>query len=97
METLFTRPRHPYTRLRSRPRPTCTDREVVSIGGAPPRLDEPNNGLPFQPRCDVVLDRCAEEHPALRLVGAGHEARAIGEGRARVDRQPGVPLLEVEI
>jgi hypothetical protein len=22
----------------------------------------------------VVLDRCAEEHPALRLVGPGHEA-----------------------
>ena len=46
--------------------------QVEGIRG--PRLDEPITGCPFQPRCDVVLDRCAEEHPALRLVGPGHEA-----------------------
>jgi oligopeptide/dipeptide ABC transporter ATP-binding protein len=78
METLFHQPRHPYTRLLFAATPdlygTGEDEGVVSIGGAPPRLDEPTTGCPFRPRCDVVLDRCAEEHPALRLVGPGHEA-----------------------
>jgi len=75
METLFHQPRHPYTRLLFAATPDLYEAgEVVSIGGAPPRLDEPVTGCPFRPRCDVVLDRCAEEHPALRLVGPGHEA-----------------------
>ena len=75
METLFHQPRHPYTRLLFAATPDLYGAgEVVSIGGAPPRLDEPSAGCPFRPRCDVVLERCAEEHPALRLVGPGHEA-----------------------
>jgi len=74
METLFHQPRHPYTRLLFAATPDLYGDEVVSIGGAPPRLDEPATGCPFRPRCDVVLDRCAEEHPALQLVGPGHEA-----------------------
>ena len=75
METLFHHPRHPYTRLLFAATPDLYGTgEVVSIGGSPPRLDEPVTGCPFRPRCDVVLERCAEEHPALRLVGPGHEA-----------------------
>jgi oligopeptide/dipeptide ABC transporter ATP-binding protein len=75
MEMLFHQPRHPYTRLLFAATPDLYgDSEVVSIGGAPPRLDRPMAGCPFQPRCDVVLGRCAEEHPALRPVGPGHEA-----------------------
>src|SRR6185369_371827 len=88
METLFHQPRHPYTRLLFAATPDLygagEDEAVVSIGGAPPRLDEPITGCPFQPRCDVVLERCAEEHPALRLVG-----------RELTGSQE-VPLLEVE-
>ena len=75
METLFHQPRHPYTRLLFAATPDLYgDEDVVSIGGAPPRLDRPAAGCPFQPRCDVVLDRCAREHPPLRLVGRDHEA-----------------------
>jgi oligopeptide/dipeptide ABC transporter ATP-binding protein len=75
METLFHQPRHPYTRLLFAATPDLYGAgEVVSIGGAPPRLDKPVAGCPFQPRCDVVLERCAEDHPALLLVGPGHEA-----------------------
>ena len=75
METLYHQPRHPYTRLLFAATPDLYGTgEVVSIGGAPPRLDRPMAGCPFQPRCDVVLDRCASEHPALRLIEPGHEA-----------------------
>jgi oligopeptide/dipeptide ABC transporter ATP-binding protein len=75
MEELFHQPRHPYTRLLFAATPDLYgDEDVVSIGGAPPRLDRLVAGCPFQPRCDVVMDRCAEEHPALRPVGTGHEA-----------------------
>ena len=57
-------PRIPTPGCCSRPRPTCTGtRSVVSIAGAPPRLDRPMPGCPFRPRCDVVLDRCAEDAP----------------------------------
>jgi oligopeptide/dipeptide ABC transporter ATP-binding protein len=75
MEELFHQPRHPYTRLLFAATPDLYgDEDVVSIGGAPPRLDRPVAGCPFQPRCDVVIDRCAAEHPPLRLVGRDHEA-----------------------
>jgi oligopeptide/dipeptide ABC transporter ATP-binding protein len=75
METLFHQPRHPYTRLLFAATPDLYgDSAVVSITGAPPRLDRPVQGCPFRPRCDVVLDRCAGERPALRLAGPGHEA-----------------------
>src|SRR5215472_3413620 len=45
METLFHQPRHPYTRLLFAATPDLYgDEEVVSIGGAPPRLARPVTG-----------------------------------------------------
>ena len=47
-----------------RPRPTCSATTgVVSIPGAPPRLDRELVGCPFQPRCDSAFAPCAETHP----------------------------------
>jgi oligopeptide/dipeptide ABC transporter ATP-binding protein len=75
MEQLFHHPRHPYTRLLFSATPDLYgDEEVVSIPGAPPRLDRAITGCPFRPRCDMSLERCAEEHPALRPVGLSHGA-----------------------
>ncbi len=83
METLFHQPRHPYTRLLFAATPDLYGTgEVISIPGAPPRLDRSMAGCPFRPRCDVVLDRCADEHPALRAVGLGHEAACHRSGMA---------------
>jgi oligopeptide/dipeptide ABC transporter ATP-binding protein len=74
-EALYHAPRHPYTRLLFAATPDLYGQDaVVSIPGAPPRLDGEIAGCPFRPRCDVPLERCGDEHPELRLVEAGHRA-----------------------
>jgi peptide/nickel transport system ATP-binding protein len=75
IDTLFHEPRHPYTRLLFAATPDLyEDGEVVSIPGAPPRLDRPLTGCPFQPRCDSAFNRCTGERPALKEVGGDHVA-----------------------
>jgi oligopeptide/dipeptide ABC transporter ATP-binding protein len=74
-EALYHAPRHPYTRLLFAATPDLYGQDaVISIPGAPPRLDGEIAGCPFRPRCDVPLERCGGEHPELRLVEAGHRA-----------------------
>jgi peptide/nickel transport system ATP-binding protein len=74
-EALYHNPRHPYTRLLFAATPDLYAHDaVISIPGAPPRLDGEITGCPFRPRCDVPLDRCRSEDPELRLVEAGHQA-----------------------
>jgi len=69
-DDLFHATRHPYTRLLFAATPDLYgDEEVVSIPGAPPRLDEPVIGCPFRPRCDSVIGRCERERPLLRMAG----------------------------
>jgi peptide/nickel transport system ATP-binding protein len=75
VDTLFHDPRHPYTRLLFEATPDLTGEvEVTSIPGAPPRLDRPIVGCPFEPRCDRAFDRCAVETPEVRRVALDHEA-----------------------
>jgi peptide/nickel transport system ATP-binding protein len=75
VDTLFHDPRHPYTRLLFAATPDLSgDKDVVSIAGAPPRLDRPIVGCPFEPRCDRAFEPCPIEMPALLLVGGEHQA-----------------------
>jgi oligopeptide/dipeptide ABC transporter ATP-binding protein len=75
METLFHDPRHPYTRMLFQATPDLYgDDQVKSIPGAPPRLDRPVPGCPFQPRCDSAFSRCTDKEPVLRSVGDAHDA-----------------------
>jgi oligopeptide/dipeptide ABC transporter ATP-binding protein len=75
VDALYHDPRHPYTRLLFAATPDLDDLDgrVVSIPGAPPRLDRPIDGCPFRPRCDRAFDRCSDE-PALVPVGDGRTA-----------------------
>jgi oligopeptide/dipeptide ABC transporter ATP-binding protein len=49
------------------------DEPVLSIPGAPPRLDRPIEGCPFRPRCDSAFEACGVR-PRLEPVAAGHDA-----------------------
>jgi peptide/nickel transport system ATP-binding protein len=67
VDALFHDPRHPYTRLLFAATPDLHGNGVpVSIPGAPPRLDRPLVGCPFQPRCDRAFARCIDERPLLK-------------------------------
>jgi oligopeptide/dipeptide ABC transporter ATP-binding protein len=110
MDGLFHAPRHPYTRLLFAATPDLRGRQdVVSIPGAPPRLDRPIEGCEFRERCDVAIDRCAVERPELLGDGGGRAACHVPGSRpaatpppVAVGRRParsaadGRMLLEVE-
>ena len=75
VDALYHAPRHPYTRMLFAATPDLYgDDQVASIPGTPPRLDVELAGCPFQPRCDVALEQCASERPALRAVDSAHLA-----------------------
>jgi peptide/nickel transport system ATP-binding protein len=76
MLDLYSDPRHPYTRMLFAATPSLSgDEEVVSIPGAPPRLDHEITGCPFRPRCDAAFAPCATVEPVdLALGGERHRA-----------------------
>jgi oligopeptide/dipeptide ABC transporter ATP-binding protein len=70
MDRLYHDPHHPYTRLLFAATPDLYgEGEVVSIPGAPPRLDRDILGCPFAPRCDRTFAPCPEVKPRLLTVG----------------------------
>jgi oligopeptide/dipeptide ABC transporter ATP-binding protein len=75
LETLYHEPGHPYTRMLFAASPDLGmgDEPVLSIPGAPPRLDLSIAGCPFRPRCDSAFSAC-EVRPSLLPLGAGHDA-----------------------
>ena len=67
--TLFTAPKHPYTRglMAAFPSIRSERRPLRGIPGSPPDLGAPPAGCRFSPRCPQVMDRCRAEAPAARL------------------------------
>ncbi|MGZ4114065.1 MAG: ABC transporter ATP-binding protein [Actinomycetota bacterium] len=75
VDALYHEACHPYTRLLFSAVPDPTGRaDVVSIPGAPPRLDRPIPGCPFEARCDRRFDACATVRPRDLDVGDDHRA-----------------------
>jgi oligopeptide/dipeptide ABC transporter ATP-binding protein len=76
-ESLFRRPRHPYTEaLMSAiplPDPDLKMKRIILEGDVPNPIDPPT-GCRFHPRCRYAEARCRSEEPRLRDLGGGHEA-----------------------
>ena len=74
-ETIFAKPKHPYTigLMASVPR-LDSPRKVAprAIEGLPPNLAHLPDGCSFSPRCSYAMDQCHEEAPQLEAVGEGH-------------------------
>ena len=86
-ETLFTVPRHPYTRalMEAIPDMEMAGRERHAVGGEVPSPINPPPGCTFNPRCPLANDRCRAERPAL-ITARGTPAtlvacHAVEEGR----------------
>lgn len=86
--TVFTAPRHPYTRLLldAIPDLEMTGRARTSVAGEVPNPLNPPPGCAFHPRCPHANERCKREVPQLRSVRIdGEEIRvachAVEEGR----------------
>jgi peptide/nickel transport system ATP-binding protein len=75
LDTLYHDPGHPYTRMLFAASPDLAglDETVLSIPGAPPRLDRPIDGCPFRPRCDSAFEACIVR-PDLLAIGESHDA-----------------------
>ncbi len=75
LDALYHAPAHPYTRMlfAASPDLAALDEPVLSIPGAPPRLDRAIDGCPFGPRCDSVFAACSVR-PRLQPVRDGHSA-----------------------
>ncbi|MGF1552077.1 MAG: ABC transporter ATP-binding protein [Paracoccaceae bacterium] len=76
VETLFARPRHPYTQALLATLPghgTRRDR-LATIPGQPPLLGAPPEACPFAPRCPQAHERCRRALPPAFEVGPGHRA-----------------------
>ncbi|TWT10177.1 ABC transporter ATP-binding protein [Reyranella sp. CPCC 100927] len=83
-DTLFRRPRHPYTRmlLDTIPDLEMTGRRRMPVAGEVPSPINPPTGCAFHPRCPFANDRCKKERPELLAAeGTRVACHAVEEGR----------------
>jgi peptide/nickel transport system ATP-binding protein len=82
--TLFSSPRHPYTRmlLDAIPDIAMTGRARTPVQGEVPNPLQPPSGCAFHPRCPQADARCRSERPALlAFKGIRVACHAVQEGR----------------
>jgi oligopeptide/dipeptide ABC transporter ATP-binding protein len=86
---IFGAPCHPYTMGLEQAFPDIRDpmRTLVSIAGAPPRLDRPLEACPFTARCPFAVDRCRVEKPAPRAIVPGHVVACHFAAEAETNRK----------
>jgi peptide/nickel transport system ATP-binding protein len=74
-DTLYAAPAHPYTRvlIDSIPDPDPHRQvPVTTIAGELPSPIRPPSGCRFRTRCPKAQERCTDEEPVIRKIGAGH-------------------------
>jgi peptide/nickel transport system ATP-binding protein len=89
-DTLFRRPKHPYTRmlLDTIPDLDMTGRQRAPVAGEVPSPINPPSGCTFHPRCPFANERCKVERPqALPIEGGTVACHAIEEGRLAVEER----------
>jgi peptide/nickel transport system ATP-binding protein len=104
-ETLFARPRHPYTEALFQALPDKAaeaGERLYSIPGLPPDLVNPPTGCRFAARCRYVSDRCRAEEPSLTAEVVGHQFRCFypvgpSERRQTVDVDYNQSVLEAPV
>ena len=76
-ESLFSRPRHPYTEalMSNVPttRPELMGRKIILKGETADPINPPP-GCPFHPRCIHAAEICSKETPEMREIEPGHTA-----------------------
>ncbi|WP_189986790.1 oligopeptide/dipeptide ABC transporter ATP-binding protein, partial [Streptomyces capoamus] len=79
-DSIYTRPRHPYTHalLSAVPEVTLTEgeasqRERIRLAGDVPSPISPPSGCRFRTRCWKAQDRCAAEEPPLISISGNRE------------------------
>lgn len=73
-DTLFARPRHPYTQALLNAVPSLHAADLVSPKGELPDPADPPSGCAFRTRCPYAMDLCAAKRPQLRVVDDSHVA-----------------------
>jgi peptide/nickel transport system ATP-binding protein len=89
-DSLFRRPKHPYTRmlLDTIPDLEMTGRQRTPVGGEVPSPINPPSGCAFHPRCPFANERCKVERPELLASEDGRVAcHGIEEGRIPVEER----------
>jgi peptide/nickel transport system ATP-binding protein len=89
-DTLFRRPKHPYTRmlLDTIPDLDMTGRQRAPVAGEVPSPINPPSGCTFHPRCPFANERCKIERPqALPIEGGTVACHAIEEGRLPIEER----------
>ena len=89
-DTLFMRPKHPYTRmlLDTIPDLDMTGRQRAPVAGEVPSPINPPSGCTFHPRCPFANERCKVERPKALPIEDGMVAcHAIEEGRLGVEER----------
>jgi peptide/nickel transport system ATP-binding protein len=87
-DTLFRRPKHPYTRmlLDTIPDLDMTGRQRAPVAGEVPSPINPPTGCTFHPRCPFADERCKAERPkAIAIEGGTVACHAIEEGRLPIE------------
>ncbi len=74
-DELFTRPRHPYTRVllaASLVEQSGDDEVLAQLTGEPPSPINPPSGCRFHPRCPLAQDICHTDVPVVSTAGENH-------------------------